>query len=315
MIILLRLVVVNPVAGNAKGNRYVKSITKIFENIKKDGLIKNDKICIETTKGVGDATKIAESYIKEYDKEEIVIYVVGGDGTLGEVATACINKMNVSVVAIPKGTGNDFSRMLNSYTSMRKIIRRSIVNKSETIDSILVGKDKICMNILNAGFDAQIADNMNLFRKWHFMPGSMKYKLAIIYTLFSAKQYRLKVRVDNNVYKGKYTLIAIGNSKYYGGGIKILPDAEMSNGILEICLIDATSFFQKINFLPKLMLGDHINIPVVHMLEGKNISVVSNKKIPISIDGEIVYANRFRAKILEKSISVIKTLDNEQKII
>jgi len=306
---VLRLVVINPVAGNAKGNRYVKSITKIFENIKKEGLIKKDKICIEITKCVGDATLIARRYIREFTKEHIVIYVVGGDGTLGEVATACINEPNVSIVAIPKGTGNDFSRMLNSYTSMRKIIRRSLEIEPKTIDSILIGNDRICINVLNIGLDAEIADNMNLFRKWTFLSGSMKYKLAIVYTLFRAKQYKLKVRVDGKVFKGKFTLAAIGNSKYYGGGVKILPQAEMSDGTLDICLIDATTMLQKLNFLPKLMKGKHTNIHLVHMLKGKKVSIVSNKKIPLSIDGEIVYTNRFRAKILEKSIKIIKTLD------
>lgn len=306
---MLRLVVINPVSGNAKGNNYLKSAKKIFDNIKKDGLIPNDRICIESTKGVGDATEIVKKYINEFPEEEIVVYVIGGDGTLGEVATACINVPKIYMVAIPKGTGNDFSRMLNSYTSMRKIIRRSLEIEPEISDSILVNNNKICINVLNTGLDAQIADNMNLFRKWKFLSGSMKYKLAIVYTLFSARQYRLKVRVDDEVFKGKYTLVAIGNSKYYGGGIKILPQAEMSDGMLDICLIDATTMLQKLNFLPKLMKGNHTNIHVVHMLKGKNISVVSNKKIPLSIDGEIVYTNRFKAKILEKSIKIIKTLD------
>ena len=137
----------------------------------------------------------------------------------------------------------------------------------------------------------------------------MKYKLAIVYTLFSAKQYKLKVRVDDKVLKGKFTLIAIGNSKYYGGGIKILPEAEMADGDLDVCLIDSTNIFQKLQFLPKLVKGKHTNIPVVHMLKGKNITVAATRKIPLSIDGEIVYTNRFRAKILEKSIKIIKTLD------
>lgn len=306
---MLRLVVINPIAGNAKGDRYFKSITKIFGNITKEGLIPNDKICYEVTKGVGDATAIVKRYINEFPNENIVIYVVGGDGTLGEVATACINESRTAIVAIPKGTGNDFARMLNSYTSMRKIIRRSLDIVPEAVDSIVVNNNKICINVLNTGLDAQIADNMNLFRKWNFLSGSMKYKLAIVYTLFSAKQYRLKIRVDDKVYKGKYTLLAIGNSKYYGGGVMILPQAEMSNGTLDICLIDATTMLQKLNFLPKLMKGKHANIHVVHMLKGKNISVVSNRKIPLSIDGEIVYTNRFKAKILEKGIKIIKTLD------
>ena len=306
---MLRLVVVNPVCGNAKGERYLKGIKKVFENIKKDGLIPNDEVVFELTKCVGDATVIVKEYIKKYAKEEIVVYVVGGDGTLGEVATACINVPNISIVAIPKGTGNDFSRMLNEYTGMRKIIHRSLVNEPEMVDSILLNKDKICINVLNTGLDAAIADNMNLFRKWRFLSGSMKYKLAIVYTLFGAKQYKLKVRVDDKIFKRKFTLVAIGNSKYYGGGVEILPSADMANGMLELCLVDATTMLQKLRYLPKIMKGKHEKLPVVHMLSGREISIVSYKKIPVSIDGEIIHTNRFKAKILEKSIKIIKTLD------
>ncbi|MBR6614192.1 MAG: hypothetical protein IKK84_05445, partial [Clostridia bacterium] len=63
---MLRLVVVNPVCGNAKGERYLKGIKKVFENIKKDGLIPNDEVVYELTKGVGDATVIVGEYIKKY---------------------------------------------------------------------------------------------------------------------------------------------------------------------------------------------------------------------------------------------------------
>lgn len=305
---MLRLVILNPMSGKAKGLKYEKQINKIFSNLKKDGLLKDDKVVIEKTKCIGDGTTIAKEYLEKYNSEEIVIYVVGGDGTLSEVASSVKFHNNASIVVIPKGTGNDFSRAVNSYKSMRKIIRKSLENEKQLVDSIKI-KNFTCMNVLNAGFDAAIADNMNLFRKWPVISGSMKYKLAIVYTLFSGKKYRLKIRVDDKVFKGVYTLIAIGNNKYYGGGIKVLPDADISNGLLDICIIDATNLLQKLRFLPKFSKGKHIGLSIVHMLKGKEISVVSNKKFPVSIDGEIINTNRFKAKIEEKSIRIIKTLD------
>ena len=305
---MIRLVVVNPMSGKAKGEKYLKGIKKVFENIKKDGLIKEDKVFIETTKCIGDATNILDRYIKEYD-DEIVAYIVGGDGTLSEAAHACKYNERVSLVIIPKGTGNDFSRCVNSFHSMRKIIRSSLKHDKYEIDAIKVNR-YTCMNVVNAGLDAAIADNMNLFRKWPLISGSMKYKLAIFYTLFRPKKYRLKIRVDGKVYKGVYTLIAIGNNKYYGGGIKVLPDAKMDDGMLDVCLIDSTNLIQKLMFLPKFSKGKHMGLSIVKMLKGKEISVVSNKKMPVSIDGEIIITNRFKAKIQEKSVSVIKTLDN-----
>lgn len=305
---MVRLVIVNPMAGTGRGEKYLKSISKIFENIKKYGYIKEDKIFLELTKAIGDATVIVEDYLSKYD-DEFVIYVVGGDGTISEVASAISHVMRASLVVIPKGTGNDFAKVTNSYKSMRKIIRRSLNETSQVVDSIKL-KNRLSMNVVNLGLDAAIANNMDKFRYFPFITGSMKYRLSIFYTLFSAKKYKLKVRVDDKIFKGSYTLAAIGNNKYYGGGIKILPDADMTDGKLNICLVDSTTLIQKLMYLPKLTKGKHTNLSIVKMLEGEDISVVSNKKFPVSIDGEIIITNRLHIKIDKKSIRIIKTLDN-----
>lgn len=310
---MVRLVILNPMAGSGKGLKYKEGIKKIFENMQKAGLISGDKVFIELTNYIGHATKIVEEYIEKYTLP-IVVYVVGGDGTLSEVAQACKHVDRVSMVVIPRGTGNDFARSTNSYRSMRKIIRGSIHTEPVKVDSISIAK-YTCMNVLNAGLDAAIADNMNLFRKWPFISGSMKYKLGIAYTIFGARNYKLKIRVDDKIYKGMYTLIAIGNNKYYGGGVKALPDAKIDDGLLDICLIDSTTLLQKLIFLPKYSKGKHEDINLVKLLKGKYVSVVSTRKIPVSIDGEIVYTNKFKAKIEEKSVNIIKTLDKNEKII
>lgn len=304
---MVRLVIVNPMAGTGKGTKYVKGIEKIFSNIKKEGLITEDKVFIETTKYIGHATDIVEKYLKEY-LEDIVVYVVGGDGTLSEVAQAIKHVDKASMVVIPRGTGNDFSRVVNSYKSMRKIIRSSLKEETIKVDTISLN-NRTAVNVLNAGLDAAIAANMELFRKWPLISGSMKYKLAIAYTIIGAKNYKLKICIDGKIYKGVYTLIAIGNNKYYGGGIKALPAAEIDDGKLNICLIDSTTLIQKLMFLPKYSKGKHEKIKIVKLLEGKEVSVVSYKKIPVSIDGEIIFTNRFKAKIEEKSVNIVKTLD------
>lgn len=304
---MLRLVILNPMAGTGKGLKYLRGIENIFTNIQKEGLIPKDKVCIELTKHIGHATEIVKDYVEKYTGE-MVVYVVGGDGTLSEVAEAIKYVDRVSMVVIPRGTGNDFARATNSYKSMRKIIRKSIIEKPVKGDSISVGK-RTCMNVLNAGLDATIADNMNLFRKWPVISGSMKYKLAIAYTIFGARKYKLKIRVDDKIYKGVYTLVAIGNNKYYGGGVKALPYAEIDDGMLDVCLIDSTTLIQKLFFLPKFSKGKHEGIKLVKLLKGKEISVVSTRKMPVSVDGEIYYTNRFKAKVEEKSVNIIKTLD------
>lgn len=305
---MIRLVIVNPCSGSRRGGKYAKTIKKVFNNLQNDYTIKNNDIFIEFTEYIGHATEIVLEYNIKYKNEDIVVYVVGGDGTISEVASAINSKRNISLVVVPKGTGNDFSRAVNSYKSIRRIIKESISNDIEKVDAILV-KNRVAVNMINTGLDAAIGDNLKYFRKIPLISGNIKYKLSILYTIFSPRIYKMKIRIDDKIMKGKYTLVAIGNNKYCGGGIKMLPKADIQDGYLDICIVKNTTLIQKLIYLPKLVKGEHEDIKVVDIFKGKKITISSSKKLPVSIDGEIVYTKGFIAKISEKTLSIIKTLD------
>lgn len=305
---MIRLIIANPYAGNKRGNKYAKTMEKVFDNLKKEGNCQNDNIFIELTEYIGHATEIVLEYSIMYRHDTVIVYCIGGDGTVSEVATAINGKANMSMVVIPKGTGNDFSKAINTYSSIRKLVKTSLTKTPEKVDCIEV-KNKVVTNMINTGIDAAIVANLRYFRKIPFISGKMKYKLSILYTIFIPKIYNMKIRVDDKIYKGKYTLVAIGNNKYCGGGVNILPDANIQDGMLDVCIVKNTTLLQKIMYLPKITKGKHENLAIVKILRGKNISVVSNRKLPVSFDGEVQYIKGFRAKVSEKSLNVIKTLD------
>ena len=129
---MIRLVIVNPYSGTGRGVKYAKTINKVFSDLKKEYNL-NDNVFTEFTEYVGHATEIVLEYGIKYAKDNIIVYVVGGDGTVSEVATAINNKENMSMVVIPRGTGNDFARATNSYRSIRKIIKMSLQNEPEKV--------------------------------------------------------------------------------------------------------------------------------------------------------------------------------------
>ena len=305
---MIRLIIANPYAGNKRGSKYAKTTEKVFDNLKKEGNCQNDNIFIELTEYIGHATEIVLEYSIMFRHDTVIVYCIGGDGTVSEVATAINGKANMSMVVIPKGTGNDFSKAINTYSSIRKLVKTSLTKTPEKVDCIEV-KNKVVTNMINTGIDAAIVANLRYFRKIPFISVKMKYKLSILYTIFIPKIYNMKIRVDDKIYKGKYTLVAIGNNKYCGGGVNILPDANIQDGMLDVCIVKNTTLLQKIMYLPKITKGKHENLAIVKILRGKNISVVSNKKLPVSFDGEVQYIKGFRAKVSEKSLNVIKTLD------
>ena len=160
------VILANPVSGKKKGKIYA---TRVKELLKKNG-INAEIIMSEYPKHL---TKVAQELSK---KDKYRFYVLGGDGTLNEVASAVVNTES-EIVVVPCGTGNDFLRSISKYMSMRKIINISINKKAIPTDIISYGKNKYCINILNMGFDAMIASNIDKFRNIPFISGSNKYNL------------------------------------------------------------------------------------------------------------------------------------------
>lgn len=288
------IILTNPVSGNHKGE-------KVGQNIQL--LLKKQHI---------EAELILSEYPTHLTKVARMLcragicrfYVVGGDGTLNEVVSGIIGSES-EIVVIPCGTGNDFIKTISCYMSMRKIIHTSLVTKAVPTDVIKVNQNRYCINILNAGFDAMVAKNVDCFRWIPFISGKMKYNLAIFYTLLTNKNYKLKLRINDLVQKQNYTLVAISNGKYYGGGICPSPNAQVYDGKLDICAIDATRVRHKIFLLPKYKTGKHVSLPQAHFYQGDKIHLVSNHLFPVSVDGEVFYTNKLSATILPKAVRIV----------
>lgn len=288
------VIIVNPAAGNKNNLKRGKNIQKL---LLKNGI--DSKIVVSTRpneipKLVKDISQTGQTRF----------YSVGGDGTLNEVITGLIGT-DSEVVVVPAGTGNDFVKTVSCYKSMRKIVLASINTSPTPTDVILFNNNRYCINILNLGLDAQIAANMEKFRKIPFISGSTKYNLSIFYTLTHAKNYRLKVRIGDFVEKGSYTLSAIANGKYYGGGVCPSPKANTTDGVLNITLVEHSTLLQKLVLLPKYKKGKHESIRQLRHFETKDITIVSNQKLPVSVDGEIIFTNRIHAKVLPKAVNVV----------
>ncbi|MEG2310991.1 MAG: diacylglycerol kinase family lipid kinase [Clostridia bacterium] len=288
------VILVNPISGNKRGEKYAIIVQKLLKKNSIDSVIYISTYPKHITKIVRELAI----------KQECRFYSIGGDGTLNEVVTAIINT-NSDIVVIPAGTGNDFVKSVSKYMSIRKIINGSINTKSTKTDVIKLDNEHYCINILNAGFDALVAKNVEKFKSIPLISGKMKYNLSIFFTLLSAKNYNFKLRCDNKIFKNKFTLIAIANGKYYGGGICPCPQACINDNTLNICAISKTNTLEKIIFLPKYKKGKHLNLKHVHMIDAQNISLVSDKRFPLSIDGEIIFTNKLKAKILHAAINIV----------
>ncbi len=293
---LEHIILVNPVAGRKNGEKYAIRIQKLLEK-------NNITSSIHVSKYPEHLTSLA----KEFSSiSKCRFYSVGGDGTLNEIMQGIIGTES-EIVVTACGTGNDFVKSISKYKSMRKIITKSIDTPSSLIDIIKLNNKKYCINILSAGFDAMVGKNVDKFRNIPAISGTMKYNLSILYTLFQNKNFRFKIRLNNTVIKQNFTLIAISNGLFYGGGICPSPEAKVDDGILDICTIDSTSLSTKIKLLPKYKSCRHTDLKQVNNIKTNKITIVSNKKFPVNVDGEIFYTKKLRCEVMKKCIRIVKT--------
>lgn len=289
------VIMVNPVSGRKNGNKHAIVVQKLLKKYNIDADI------VSSTYS-GQLKEIASEISH---KEQTRFYCIGGDGTLNEIVSGIIYT-DSEIVVLPCGTGNDFSRYLNEYNSLRKIILTSLNTQSVKYDVMKLNSNRYCINVLNAGFDALVAYNMNKFRWVPFVSGTAKYNLGIVYTLFFNKNYRLRIHTDNYTIKDKFTLVAIANGRYYGGGVVPCMLSEANDGKLNTCAVKSTSLLQKLFLLPKYKKCVHQDLPQVRIDNDiEHISIVSNKKFPLSIDGEIIFTNKIKASILKSAVNMV----------
>ena len=287
------LFILNPASGKGKTLKLIPAIKDYFAASKED-------YDIEITKYPGHATEIAASYSS---KQHCRIYSVGGDGTLNEVLNGMAGSSSCLGV-IPAGSGNDFIKCIEPDSDMKNIISRTVEGNARPIDMARIN-DKYFINIASLGFDAQVAHTTLHFKKLPLITGKMAYILGILTTILQRKTNMLEISIDGGLIKADTLLIAIGNGRYYGGGMLAVPEAEIADGMFDICHVDNISRMKILRLFPLYMKGQHGKISDVHFYKGKRVEIKSASPIAMNSDGEISIVNEAVFEILPKALSFI----------
>ncbi|MNP25801.1 putative lipid kinase YtlR [compost metagenome] len=126
--------------------------------------------------------------------------------------------------------------------------------------------------------------------------------------MFSNKNFKFKIRIsedEKTVLKQNFTLVAVANGKYYGGGICPCPDANIRDGIINICAIDSTNIIKKIILLPYYKKGTHTSLKEAKFFKARELTIVSSTKFPANVDGEVFYTNKLNIKIIPSAVNIV----------
>lgn len=277
------LFIINPEAG---GGRSGKLIDVIDERMKNSGQAYE----IKTTSKPNDATDIASDNIDGFTD----IIAVGGDGTVNEVARALIKNKKGLLGIIPSGTGNDLTLSLGIPRDTHKALDIILGNdrKITNIDICSVN-DRPYLNISTIGFDAEVVKMTNTIKR--IIKSEISYIVSVLLNLLFFRKNKIELIIDGQSHHINSFLLAIGNGKYYGGGMPIMPNAEMDNGFLEVCSVKDASNLRVLTLFPSIFKAQHTKYTkYVSMYRAKKVIAKTKKKMILNIDGEIVDNNEAR---------------------
>jgi diacylglycerol kinase (ATP) len=246
---------------------------------------------LKPTKCAGDARRLGQEAVRE--NFELVI-AAGGDGTVNEVLNGIGDVPsgfeNTRLGVLPLGTVNVFARELClplKIADTWNILRRG---KEKRIDLPVVefmtdGKKdrRYFAQLAGAGLDARAIELVSWKHKKKV--GPLAYVIAGLKAL-REPQPRIKVRADGREVSGE--LVLTGNGRFYGGSFAVFPDAELSNGLLEVCCVPRADFLTLLRCAPGVLFQQRLPEKAIHRLSVKTFELTSETKAAFELDGEWV---------------------------
>lgn len=288
------LFIINPVAGRNKS----EDITFLIRKKMKKANIEFD---IVRTSEPGEAIKLSrEGLAAGFD----TVVAVGGDGTVNEVAMGLILNGQGKLGIIPMGTGNDLVKSLDISLEPKEAIDVIVKGHFKSID-MGIANNKTFLNVASIGLDAEVVKNTEMVK--NFARGKFAYVIGLLITLIRYKHKKLLIQLDDLRLEKKTLLVAVGNGKYYGGGMKICPTANIEDDYFHICLISKISKLKLLFIFPSIFKGNHLKYDkYVTMYKAKNIVIQSQDEMYLNIDGEVTNVkDEVQFRISDKKMNVI----------
>ncbi|GAB3685881.1 diacylglycerol kinase [Saccharopolyspora tripterygii] len=203
----------------------------------------------------------------------------GGDGIVN-LALQAVAGTTTPFGVIPGGTGNDHTRMLGIPRHDPVTAARALLDgATRPIDLGRVG-DRWFGTVFSGGFDALVSERTNQLTWPH---GKLRYNLAMVLELAALRPLDYVLELDDRRLSMRAILVAVGNGQTYGGGLKICPDAEPDDGLLDVTVIAAARRDQLVRLLPTLYTGTHVDHPLV--------TTYRARRVHLSTPGVVGYAD------------------------
>jgi YegS/Rv2252/BmrU family lipid kinase len=265
--------IVNPSAG---GGRAARALPAVEARLRVLGL----SVEVDATRDMEHARALAGAAAGRGR----VVVTLSGDGMVGTVAEALRDVPGALLGVLPGGRGNDFARVMGIPLDAEAACDVIAHGVPRAID-LGCAADHAFIGIASLGFDSEANRIAN---EAPARLGPLVYLYGALRALATWKPAAFTVDVDGERVRFSGWSVAVANSKAYGGGMFVAPDAELDDGALDVVLTERTSKARFLRILPKVFKGAHVHEPSVRVLRGTEVHVESDRPFLVYADGDPV---------------------------
>ena len=282
--------IINPVSGR-------KNPDKVLQTIKKhiDRSIYQPQFLV--TSYAGHAYYLAK---QEVTSGTQLIIVVGGDGTVNEVASALMGSKTCMAI-IPTGSGNGLARHLGIPVSIKKSVRLLGAGKIVAIDAAKAG-DRYFFCTCGTGFDALISKKFDKANR----RGFIGYAKLVVATFRSYKPRKYKFIADGNLKTIRAFAVTFANANQYGNNFKVAPQASICDRLFDIAILKPFPPRKAFGIARRMINGSLHKGPYFECIKASKIEFIRNKKNLFHLDGDPVKFNEMiRIRVLKKQVLIM----------
>jgi YegS/Rv2252/BmrU family lipid kinase len=281
------VVIVNPRSGGGlSAKRWARVVGPLTDGL---GLFDT-----RFTEAPGHARTIAHDEAKAGRR---LVVALGGDGTISEVADGLVQAGGQAELGIiPRGTGGDFRRTLGIDSELFAAASHVRNSKARKVD---VGRIRYVahaggetthhfVNVASFGFSSVVARRANNSSKR--LGGRVSFLAAVVRSLLTYDNADVTVSVDGGQARRMTVLLAaVGNGRFFGGGMKICPEAKLDDGSFDLVAVGDLGRLEVLAKIHRIYAGDHLSMREVHSVRCRHLRVApadAGKEIPVEVDGE-----------------------------
>ncbi len=283
--------VLNPAAGGGRASARRAEISTYLEG-------RGIEVLWHVTEGPGDAGRIVSGL-----PDESLVVAVGGDGTVHEVAAACVGTERVMGV-LPVGSGNDYVKALGVGTKLRRALEVVAGGRVRGVDAGEVNGVRF-NNGLGIGFDAEVAEGVA--EAPGYLGGFGGYLWSVGRLLWGMKCHEGRLRLGGGEeHEVETILVAAALGTTYGARFRLAPESRLDDGAFDVVWSEELSRMEVLRLIPAVLRGAHIGRPKIHFARTAEVEVSLEKPTPAHVDGEMLPPTRdFRVRVLPGALRVL----------